>query len=249
MAWELLPTNYKDAVWNGLKKYTEVRNDDGTVSFQDVTQYSNWENSFFGAKDANRMNEALNAIMSMVENGTDLYTAFQNYFTQQKALFESEGDAIIDTLETDYREEITDFESQQEQLFNAWFESIKSQLSGDVAGNLQNQIDTLDGQVEELQNNVESKKLRVSDVVVPASAFVANTTYEEQGYGYQAEVALEGALSNMIPEVIFGMADAVSGVFSPVAETYDGGVYIYASAIPETDVVIPTIICWKEGSQ
>ena len=60
MAWQMLPTNYTDAVWAGLKRYTEITNEDGTVSFQDVTQYSNRDNSFFGASDANRMNEALN---------------------------------------------------------------------------------------------------------------------------------------------------------------------------------------------
>ena len=65
MAWELLPVNYTDAVWSGLKRYNEVRNEDGTVSFQDVTVYSNKETSFFGAKDANSMNEALNTIVPM----------------------------------------------------------------------------------------------------------------------------------------------------------------------------------------
>lgn len=162
MAWELLPVNYTDATWSGLKKYTEVQNSDGTVSFQDVTVYSNKENSFFGAKEANRMNEALNTLMSMVENGTDLYTAFQNYFTTQKGLFEdtadatqedftayvegleAQGDSIIQTIKTDYSKEIADFETQQEQLFNTWFEFVKNQLGKDVAGNLQNQIDSLD---------------------------------------------------------------------------------------------------------
>lgn len=162
MAWELLPVNYTDATWSGLKKYTEVQNSDGTVSFQDVTVYSNKENSFFGAKEANRMNEALNTLMSMVENGTDLYTAFQNYFTTQKGLFEdtadatqedftayvegleAQGDSIIQTIKTDYSKEIADFETQQEQLFNTWFEFVKNQLGEDVAGNLQNQIDSLD---------------------------------------------------------------------------------------------------------
>lgn len=162
MAWELLPVNYTDATWSGLKKYTEVQNSDGTVSFQDVTVYSNKENSFFGAKEANRMNEALNILMSMVENGTDLYTAFQNYFTTQKGLFEdtadatqedftayvegleAQGDSIIQTIKTDYSKEIADFETQQEQLFNTWFEFVKNQLGEDVAGNLQNQIDSLD---------------------------------------------------------------------------------------------------------
>lgn len=162
MAWELLPTNYTDAVWNGLKKYQEITNEDGTVSFQDVTQYTNRDNSFFGAKDANRMNEALNVIMSKVENGTDLYTAFQNYFTVQQTAFtaeadktaaefdayiaalEKEGDETLETIKTDYRTEITEFEQQQEQLFNTWFELVKGQLSGDVAGNLLNEIETLD---------------------------------------------------------------------------------------------------------
>ena len=162
MAWELLPVNYTDAVWSGLKKYEEVRNADGTVSFQDVTVYSNKENSFFGALDANRMNEALNTLMSMVENGTDLYTAFQNYFNTQKGLFEDtadatqqefneyvdglrvQGDALISAIETDYRAEITNFENQQEQLFNTWFDFVRGQLGEDVAGRLQNQISALD---------------------------------------------------------------------------------------------------------
>lgn len=41
MAWKLLPTDYTDAVWSGLKRYTQVDNSDGTVSFNDVTTYTN----------------------------------------------------------------------------------------------------------------------------------------------------------------------------------------------------------------
>ena len=66
MAWTNLPTNYTDASWSGLRRYLMVNNEDGTVSFQDVTVYDNKENSFFGAKDANNMNEALNTIVPMV---------------------------------------------------------------------------------------------------------------------------------------------------------------------------------------
>lgn len=160
MAWNLLPTNYTDAIWSGLKRYMEITNSDGTVSFQDVTQYSNREKSFFGAKDANRMNEALNTIMSMVENGTDLYTVFQNYFALQKEMFEekadntyndftsyvnglkAEGDKTLETIKTDYRQEVTDFEEAQEKSFNIWFDLVRGQLSGDVAGNLLNQIES-----------------------------------------------------------------------------------------------------------
>lgn len=66
MAWTNLPTNYTDATWSGLRRYLMVNNEDGTVSFQDVTVYDNKENSFFGAKDANRMNEALNTIVPTI---------------------------------------------------------------------------------------------------------------------------------------------------------------------------------------
>lgn len=169
MAWELLPVNYTDAVWSGLKKYNQIDNTDGTISLQDVTVYTNKEKSFFGAIQANRMNEALNTIMSMVESGTDLYEAFQNYFAAQKVLFEgketteynsfvdytdnlkADGDEIIATIKTDYRGEIESFESVQEQIFTAWFQAMKDQLSQDAAGNLQNQCTELDQRLSSIE--------------------------------------------------------------------------------------------------
>jgi hypothetical protein len=151
MAWQLLPVDYTDAVWAGLKRYNQINNEDGSVSFQDITSYTGKEKSFFGAKDANRMNEALNTIMSMVENGTDLYTAFQNYFAEQKTLFEQEADSkatefdnYTDNLEQEYKASMAAFESQQQQIYNAWFQAMKDQLSKDAAGNLQNQCTELD---------------------------------------------------------------------------------------------------------
>lgn len=172
MSWTLLPVNYTNAVWSGLKKYNLIENNDDTVSLQDVTVYSSKENSFFGALDANRMNEALNTIMSMLEDGTDLYEAFQNYFTLQKQLFESmadskqaafteylsdiedEGDALINTIKTDYRNEIDTFEGQQEAVFTAWFNAMKNQLSQDAAGNLQLQCTELNERLASLEHMV-----------------------------------------------------------------------------------------------
>ena len=169
MAWKLLPVDYTDAVWSGLKKYSQIDNDDGTISLQDVTVYTNKEKSFFGAIQANRMNEALNTIMSMVENGTDLYEAFQNYFALQKQLFEGketteynsfvgytynlklQSDEIIATIKTDYQAEMDSYESIQEQVFNAWFQAMKDQLSQDAAGNLQNQCTELDQRLSSIE--------------------------------------------------------------------------------------------------
>lgn len=183
MAWTLLPTDYTDAVWSGLKKYSQVDNSDGTVSFQDVTVYTNKEKSFFGAKDANRMNEALNYIMSMLESGTDLYEEFQTYFTTQKQLFESAGNKVIENvraltnaeydsyvtyvadlkergdsslaeIEQTYEEHMTSYESEQKKAFDTWFDTIKGQLSEDVAGSLQNQTTELDERLSALERMV-----------------------------------------------------------------------------------------------
>lgn len=53
MAWERLKTDYKDAVWSGLRKFIPIDNGDGSYSVKDVTQYTVYDESFFGAYDAN----------------------------------------------------------------------------------------------------------------------------------------------------------------------------------------------------
>lgn len=110
--------------------------------------------------------------------------------------------------------------------FDAFLKSIQNELAELEAGTA-----------------VEMKKRLFTDTVVPASAFVKTDEYDE--YPYSAAVSLEGVLSSMIPEVIYGMEDAISGNFAPVAETYNGGVHLFATDIPEGDTEIPTIICWR----
>lgn len=197
MAWKLLPVDYTDAVWAGLKRYNQINNEDGSVSFQDITAYTGKEKSFFGAKDANRMNEALNTIMSMVENGTDLYTAFQNYFAEQKTLFEQEADSkatefdnYTDNLEQEYKASMAAFESQQQQIYNAWFQAMKDQLSKDAAGNLQNQCTELDERLTLLEQmtmqNDFSAPLATDDEVITLIvddldyAILADWKYKEE---------------------------------------------------------------------
>ena len=112
--------------------------------------------------------------------------------------------------------------------FKALLKSIQNELADLEAG-----------------TGVELKKIQFNNVSVPVSAFVTDATYEEQGYGYRAAVALDGVIDSMVPEIVFSLADAIGGNYAPVAETYNGGVYLYASDVPENDVVISTIICWR----
>lgn len=95
----------------------------------------------------------------------------------------------------------------------------------------------------EAGTGVELKKLLFKDVSVAKSSFVADTTYSD--FPYRASVALEGVVSTMIPDVVLPVEAASSGNFAPVCEAYNGGVYLYAESAPDTDITIPTIICWR----
>lgn len=101
------------------------------------------------------------------------------------------------------------------------------------------------GYADQIGNAAEKKKLLFLNKTVSASAFSSDATYTD--YPYRAAVALTGVTSAVIPEIIFALADAVSGNFAPVAAAYNGGVYIYASERPAAAITIPTIICWKES--
>lgn len=195
MSWELLRTDYTDASWSGLKKFVMSENEDNTVSFQDVTEYTQKENSFFGARDANRMNEALNTIMSMIESGTDLYEAFQIYFDTQKTLFQNASSQDLESFEiyldglqaqanTDigemkrkYTSEMNTFEAQQQALFTTWFDLIKGQLSTDVAGNLQNQINDIMVHIRNLAIKVLINNAAEADTSVIITNVSTGTVY------------------------------------------------------------------------
>lgn len=56
-----LKENYKNDIYAGERKYRMIQNDDGTVSFQDVTVYTQ-DGDIFSADDINATNKAVNAI-------------------------------------------------------------------------------------------------------------------------------------------------------------------------------------------
>lgn len=70
-----LKTNYVDDVLdttkNQLRKYQQIQNDDGTVSFVDVTEYTQVGTSF-GAKDINDTNAAINDVNGKLNNVTSI---------------------------------------------------------------------------------------------------------------------------------------------------------------------------------
>lgn len=89
-----------------------------------------------------------------------------------------------------------------------------------------------------------TRKRVFSNKPVAASAFKADSTYAD--YPYRAAVALSGITAAYTPYVMFSETDAATGIFSRNADSYAGGVYIYANKIPSAAVTIDEIICIEE---
>ena len=74
---------------------------------------------------------------------------------------------------------------------------------------------------------------------------VNTTDWIENGgspdYPFEYRIYNEKIESSFVPEVVFTEADALKCNFSPVCESFDGYVSIYAHEIPEEDTIIPVI--------
>lgn len=62
----MLKTDYKDDVYSGERKYQETQNADGTVSFNDVTEYTQ-EGDVYGSEDVNATNKAVNELYKVIQ--------------------------------------------------------------------------------------------------------------------------------------------------------------------------------------
>lgn len=77
-----------------------------------------------------------------------------------------------------------------------------------------------------------------------ASAWVSDSAYSD--YPYRAAVVCSGVTTAHTPYVMFSEEDAALGILSRDANSYAGGIYIYASEIPESAISIDEIICIEE---
>lgn len=93
---------------------------------------------------------------------------------------------------------------------------------------------------------VELRKKVLTDISVAKTDFATDNTYPD--YPFRASVPFTGVVSQMIPQITFSVDALINNNLSPVAECYNGGVYIYAGYMPEDDVHIDTIVCWRGGT-
>jgi hypothetical protein len=81
---------------------------------------------------------------------------------------------------------------------------------------------------------------KVENLSVPVEAFVADSTYA--AYPYKADVNVPEALEEHFPTVVFALVDTESGNFASVAMSGAGYVRIYAKKVPQTTLLIPSIL-------
>lgn len=102
------------------------------------------------------------------------------------------------------------------------------------------------GAVKNELDKKSDKPLVFRDVSIPAHngavGFVQQSPPAYAKFPFRATVTLEGVTADMIPEVVFGADEGSSGEYAPVAETFDGGVYLYATVFNAGAFVVPLIV-------
>lgn len=88
--------------------------------------------------------------------------------------------------------------------------------------------------------------LTFSNITLETTSWVEDATYEE--FGFKAEVPCAGVTGDFFSDVVFGVAEAISGNYAPISLTGEGIVTIYAVEAPENTITIPSIICIKGAS-
>lgn len=124
-----------------------------------------------------------------------------------------------------------------------------SNLPQDTKTELSKKVDKVPGKGLSSEDYTTTEKTKLgslnaaiivkNNTPVPTSAWTSDSTYTE--YPYKGTIPITGCTSNHIPEVAFSLDDAISGIFAPVADSYTGGVYIYAKEKPTSAMTIPTI--------
>ncbi len=96
----------------------------------------------------------------------------------------------------------------------------------------------------ELAKKGNAALITANNKSVPVSAWTSDTTYTD--FPFRAGITITGCTANHKPDVTFSLTDAVSGNYAPIAESYAGGIYIYAAEKPTAALMIPTISLLQE---
>ena len=84
--------------------------------------------------------------------------------------------------------------------------------------------------------NKQGKLLKFSNKT--ASSWVSDNTYAD--FPYRCDISCSGVTADMIPEVVYSVAQATSGDYAPISESKSGVISIWSKR--NTSITIPTIL-------
>ena len=96
----------------------------------------------------------------------------------------------------------------------------------------------------------DASPIRALNVTIPPDAFVEyqpegdeETNVHTFGYSYRAMVPIDGAMSNMFPYITWSLPSINASLADIINQysAYNGGVYVYASAPPNAEILALTI--------
>ena len=123
---------------------------------------------------------------------------------------------------------------------------LANNLNTDVT-NLKQTVEDVSVLVNGLNTDVTNLHSEISKITplkftnITVSTWVIDTTYTD--YSYKGTITLTGVTPSMVAEIVYNVADAESGNYAPICETFDGGVYIYSKV--NSAITIPTILVVK----
>lgn len=188
------------------------------------------------------------------------------YETARCGVISSIGEFDTTTLYQQIQADLKEFQDVSEAEFNAWYESIKGELSEDAAGNLQNQIGMLEqlqtaakedlvSAINEVRNSTASFSADISNAIsIAQSAKTDAAAAKTTASG--AKTTADSALSKA--NTATTKANQASQAVADANETADRAVSYAATAMDEVDALnkyitfipdmqnLPTILQWAK---
>ena len=129
-----LKTDYKEDVFTGNRKYQMIDNGDDTVSFVDVTSYSQVGDTF-GAADINATNTAINGISTEYSGTATSTTTRVQKIAVSGIYHDIDGTKYMETTGTLSTTQETTFSFTNADILSTSFISVAAGRStGDVSG-------------------------------------------------------------------------------------------------------------------
>lgn len=87
----------------------------------------------------------------------------------------------------------------------------------------------------------EIKTLKYGPISISTNNIESDATYSN--YPYHLDIQIEKATSSHMPTVVLKLEDAISGIYAPITESFDGYVRMFLKKIPSSNTIeIPIIL-------